>query len=77
MNRGMSVIVPFLNEEDGVKLFCEEFDKYVGTLDFIIEVVFVNDGSTDASLQRLQECAFHYISGKVTVGWNYSLLVDN
>lgn len=58
INKGMSVIVPFLNEEDGIECFCKEFDKYVGTLDFEIEVVFVNDGSTDASVSKIK-------------GWNF------
>ncbi len=59
--KGMSIIVPFLNEEDGIELFCREFDHFAGTLDFPIETVFVNDGSTDSTLELLQKQQFYNI----------------
>ena len=59
--KGMSIIVPFLNEEDGIELFCREFDHFAGTLDFPIETVFVNDGSTDSTLDLLQKQQFYNI----------------
>ena len=55
---GMSIIVPFLNEEEGIELFCSEFDKFIGTLDFDIEIVFVNDGSTDKSSELIKAYKF-------------------
>ncbi len=58
---GMSIVIPFLNEEDGIELFCAEIDKYAGELDFPIELVFVNDGSTDRSAEKLQGCRFEHI----------------
>lgn len=61
-NKGMSIIVPFLNEEEGIELFCTEFDKYVGTLSFPIEVVFVNDGSTDKSVELIRKQTFTNIA---------------
>lgn len=67
-HKGMSVIVPFLNESEGIKLFCKEFDKYVGTLDFEIEVIFVDDGSTDGTASILQGYSFENIkAAKVLV----------
>ena len=65
---GMSVIVPFLNEAEGIELFCKEFDKYVGTLDFEIEVIFVDDGSTDGTADILREYSFeNIITAKIIV----------
>lgn len=58
IKKGMSVIVPFLNEEDGIEFFCQQFDMYVRSLRFDVEVVFVNDGSTDLSVQKIKE--FHF-----------------
>lgn len=61
--QGMSVIVPFLNEEEGIFLFCETFDSFAGSLDFPIELIFVNDGSSDGSSDRICEYDFKNVSG--------------
>ena len=58
---GISVVVPFLNEEEGIRLFCETADEYAGGLDFPVELVFVNDGSTDRSAEILAEYSFRNI----------------
>ena len=58
---GISVVVPFLNEEDGIRLFCETVDEYAGGLDFPVELIFVNDGSTDRSAEILAEYSFRNI----------------
>lgn len=58
---GMTIIVPFLNEEDGIELFCQEFDNFAGTLTFNIEVLFVNDGSTDFSVEKINKWDFKNI----------------
>lgn len=60
-NNGVSVIIPFLNEEDGLKAFCEGIDDYAGTVDFPIEAVFVDDGSTDNSVDILSSFKFDNI----------------
>ena len=61
-NNGVSVIIPFLNEEDGLKAFCEGIDDYAGTVDFPIEAVFVDDGSTDNSVDILSSFKFDNVS---------------
>ena len=53
MQQGVSVVVPFLNEEDNVIRFCEELDQFRNQNDFPIELIFVDDGSTDQSVQLL------------------------
>lgn len=58
---GISVVVPFLNEEKTIPIFCETMDSYVSTLPFEIEFIFVNDGSTDASLELLKNFEFKNI----------------
>lgn len=52
----LSVVVPVHNEADNiVPLITEIRQALDGLLDY--EVVYVDDGSRDASLQRLRECA--------------------
>lgn len=58
---GISVVVPFLNEEETIPIFCETIDAYVAKLDFPVELVFVNDGSTDESVQILENYQFQHI----------------
>lgn len=57
-NKGMSVIVPFLNEEKALPIFCKTMNDYVSELPFSVEFVFVNDGSTDDSLKILKNSTF-------------------
>lgn len=61
INSGLSIVVPFLNEEEGITKFCDAIDEHSKKLSFPIEVVFVNDGSTDASLDILQKYKFKNI----------------
>lgn len=44
---GVSVAVPFLNEAEGIRQYCSAMDLYAGNVGFPIELVFVDDGSTD------------------------------
>ena len=60
-NEGLSIIVPFLNEEDGIELFCSTIDEYVLKLNFPVELVFVDDGSTDKTVDLLGSYAFRNI----------------
>jgi polyisoprenyl-phosphate glycosyltransferase len=52
----LSVVVPCLNEEDNIepvyREIVEELDRYDE-----LEILFVDDGSTDATLQRIQALA--------------------
>ena len=56
--KGISIVVPFYNEQETLGFFCETMDNYVGKLVFPVELVFVNDGSTDNSVQILQNYLF-------------------
>jgi glycosyltransferase involved in cell wall biosynthesis len=50
----ISVIVPVLNEEDGLHAFYDELMKVLPALSHAYEIVFIDDGSTDTSLEILQ-----------------------
>ncbi len=55
---GMSVIVPFLNEEESIVAFCDAFDNYVEEISFPVELIFVDDGSTDNTDILLKSYSF-------------------
>lgn len=65
-NEGISVVVPFLNEEKALPIFCKTMNEYVRKLSFPVEFIFVNDGSTDDSLKILKNTTFaEGISAKI------------
>lgn len=61
MQQGLSVVVPFLNEADGIETFCIEFDKICKELDFNVEVIFVDDGSDDNTSELIKRYKFESI----------------
>ncbi len=60
--QGMSVVVPFLNEAEGISAYCSAMDRYAGEVQFPIELVFVDDGSTDNTAEAIHAFQFHNIS---------------
>ena len=63
----MSIIVPCLNEEEVLPLFYQALEALIPDLGAEIEYVFVDDGSSDGTLELLktyreQNPAVHYLS---------------
>lgn len=53
----ITLVVPVFNEEDAIPLFIAEVRRVnLGAFQARLEVLFVNDGSTDATLRILREC---------------------
>ncbi|RBJ73251.1 glycosyltransferase, partial [Pseudomonas sp. MWU12-2534b] len=56
----LSLVVPVFNEEDSLNAFILRIDEVFQHQPSIeLELVFVNDGSTDATLERLLERQQH------------------
>lgn len=51
----LSLVIPCYNEENNVQHFFEETEKAFAGADYALEYVFVNDGSKDATLQKLKQ----------------------
>lgn len=77
----LSLIIPCYNEEESIKLFLEETQKFElhlsNHLDF--EYIFVNDGSKDKTLEVLREISskisnVHYLSFSRNFGKESALL---
>ena len=51
----VSLVMPFLNEEENLNEFVKRLNEYALEQEFLIEAVFVDDGSTDSSTQVLRE----------------------
>lgn len=53
--RKVSLVIPLLNEEESLMPLYNEIKKIVDKLKINYEIVFIDDGSTDSSLQKLRE----------------------
>lgn len=51
----ISVVVPAFNEEENILPLCARLEAALGAVDH--EIVFVNDGSTDGTLERVRHAA--------------------
>ena len=56
----VSVIVPFLNEEENLHRFCVYIDEQAGKADYQTEVIFVDDGSEDNSIDLIKAYEFKH-----------------
>ena len=61
----LSVVVPMYNEAAGLDAFFERVEAVLGTLGLSWEIVAVNDGSRDGTLERL--VAHHHREPRVKV----------
>lgn len=50
----VSLVVPVLNEEDGIHLFMAAINRELAGLETQLEVIFVDDGSTDRTIERIR-----------------------
>jgi glycosyltransferase involved in cell wall biosynthesis len=53
----LSVIVPIYNEQDNIPLLYRSLKEALGTMNLSSEIIFVNDGSRDGSLEILRSLA--------------------
>jgi len=58
MNNKISIITPFFNEADNVENLVRTLNNYFYDKPYSIEIIMVDDGSTDASIELLQQQKF-------------------
>ncbi|EKD36704.1 MAG: hypothetical protein ACD_75C01401G0002 [uncultured bacterium] len=51
----LSVVIPLLNEEENIPILYQELREVLVTLEEDYEIIFIDDGSTDRSLELLQD----------------------
>lgn len=66
MTPDVSLIIPFLNEEENVPALVAALNRYISSLkDLKLEVLFVDDGSDDASVEMLRKSSHEAYDAKV------------
>ena len=67
----LTIVCPFYNEEAGILIFCEELRNELNKLPFTYNVVLINDGSTDKSLDLLKSGIEWHECEVVSLGKNF------
>jgi len=49
----VSIVVPVFNEQENVKMFYQEVCRYMDTLGYVYELIFIDDGSRDDTARIL------------------------
>ena len=66
MNKGISIIIPLYNEAEGIPFLVKSLnDFFADKKETSIEIIFVNDGSSDNSIHVLQQQSFQNYSTKI------------
>ena len=58
----LSIVVPTFNEEEGIQSFLAELKESLNSLEYELEIILVNDGSTDKTLDRVLEFNWDLVS---------------
>lgn len=56
----VSTVVPAMNEEGNIEEFCHLYSEMLKSAPFKGELVYIDDGSTDNTLQKIKEAARKY-----------------
>ena len=54
----LSIIIPCFNEEKTIPIFYKEIMKVIKQLDCNYELIFINDGSTDETLNKIKNLSY-------------------
>ena len=56
----LTIIIPVFNEEEGISRIIPAFESYVALSKFEVNILLVNDGSTDNSLTEIKKVKAFY-----------------
>lgn len=73
MKKGISIIIPLYNEAEGVPVLVTALNAFFADKQTLpIEIIFINDGSTDGSFEILQQQSFkNYSTQLISFSKNY------
>lgn len=59
MNKKIAIVIPTFNEEGNVEIMIASLHKVLGKLTYDYDLIFVDDGSSDLTLQKLKSLSQH------------------
>ncbi|SHO60233.1 glycosyltransferase [Algoriphagus zhangzhouensis] len=74
----LTILIPIFNEEEGIERIPQAFEPYLRETDLEVEVLLINDGSTDGSLEKIIKVCrdnpqFNFISFSKNCGLSAAL----
>tara|TARA_R110002012_G_scaffold86322_2_gene214502 strand:+ start:8047 stop:8814 length:768 start_codon:yes stop_codon:yes gene_type:complete len=57
ITNGITIVIPIFNEEEGIARLLPAFEEYMNSSKFDVNLLLVNDGSTDNSLIEIKKLA--------------------
>ncbi|OOG76469.1 glycosyltransferase family 2 protein [Algoriphagus sp. A40] len=70
----ITIVIPVFNEEEGIARLLPAFEAYINSSKFEVNLLFVNDGSTDNSLNEIKKlAALHDYVGYISFEKNAGL----
>lgn len=76
LNQGLSFVVPIYNESASVVDTLTRLERVLSSLDIPFEILAVNDGSKDNSMEKLQSCGLdsvRVLSHPINIGYGNTL----
>jgi len=68
----VSIVIPFLNEKDGIDVLLKNIEEYYIKRKFDFEIIFVDDGSTDGTSEIIkQKNSLPYPSKLISLSKNF------
>ncbi len=55
MAKKVSIVIPVFNEEQNIDFIAKEIFKVTENLNYVFEVIFIDDGSRDSTLKKIQQ----------------------
>lgn len=71
--QGVSIVVPVYNEAQGLQSFIEELQQELASFSQPVEVILVDDGSTDGSKEILASQTLPYFRHDVNLGYGAAI----
>ena len=72
-NKGISIVIPAYNEEKAIGKQINSLQNIMDKVDFEYEIIAVNDGSTDGTLDELKKFDITIIDSPYNRGYGASL----
>ena len=57
MDKTISIIVPCYNEQEALSLFYKELVEIFNKMDYLYELILINDGSSDNTIEIIRKLA--------------------